>query len=137
MMRTKDALRVAVIALAGVAGLDVLGQAVASADEVQEFYGTGFRSPSTVVTSTEILSDCGDNNPSTNVFLFTIMGNVTYTGIIQGTGTVLSKELLNNCAPGLSGHGSYRVRDTFQSVSVAGKMPGAVYDLIVVEQFPA
>ncbi len=80
-MRTKDALRVAVIALAGVAGLDVLGQAVASADEVQEFYGTGFRSPSTVVTSTEILSDCGDNNPSTNVFLFTIMGNVSYTGI--------------------------------------------------------
>jgi hypothetical protein len=42
-MRTKDALKIAVIALAGVA---VLGQTGASAAEITEFYGTGFRNTS-------------------------------------------------------------------------------------------
>src|SRR6516165_6865499 len=72
-MRTKDALKIAVIALAGVA---VLGQIGASAAEVTEFYGTGFRNPSAVLTDQEKLSDCGDNNPNTNVFLNTRQGPV-------------------------------------------------------------
>jgi hypothetical protein len=40
--------------------------ASATAADVTEFYGTGFRIPSTALTDQEILSDCGDNDPSTN-----------------------------------------------------------------------
>src|SRR6516165_4696801 len=82
-MRTKDALKIAVIALAGVA---VLGQTGASAAETTEFYGTGFRNPSNMITEQDVLSDCGDTDKNTNVVLNTLMGTVAYTGIIQGNG---------------------------------------------------
>lgn len=133
-MRTKDALRVATVALAGLA---VIGQPDASADKakVEEFYGTAFRTPS-VGSSPEILSDCGDTVQGTTVVLTTNTGTVTYTGIIEGTGTVLTKSLANNCASGQS-HSTFRVLDVFESVSIAGRTGGAVVEIIGRASSPA
>jgi hypothetical protein len=111
--------------------------ASASAADITEFYGTGFRNPSTSVTAQEILSDCGDSNSSTNVTLFTFEGSATYTGIIQGTGTVLNKQLVNNCSAAASpGHAGFRLLDRLQSVSVAGRTGGAVIEIIGIVSVP-
>jgi hypothetical protein len=108
-----------------------------SAADITEFYGTGFRNPSTAVTDQQILSDCGDSNSSTNVTLFTFEGSTAYTGIIQGTGTVLNKQLVNNCSAAASpGHASFRLLDRLQSVSVAGRTGGAVIEIIGIVSVP-
>ncbi len=126
-MKTGSALRVAVVALTSLA---VVGQHPASADKlkVEESYGTAFRTPS-VLAASQILSNCGDADPATNVILQTNTGTVTYTGIIEGTGAVSTTSLINNCVSGF-GHNTFRVLDTFESVTVAGRTGGAVVEIL-------
>ena len=133
-MKTRGTLRVAAVALTGLA---MVGQPDASADKVkvEEFYGTGFRTPS-VVTVSETLSNCSDSDPSTNVVLQTNTGTVTYTGIIEGAGEVLTKLLANSCVPGQS-HNTFRVLDTFESLTVAGRTGGAVVEIVGSGRVPA
>ncbi len=134
-MRTRSALRVVVIALTGLA---TVGLPNASADRVnvEEFYGTGFRAVS-VTTVVEPLSDCGDGIVDTNgdgvddtrVVLQTNNGTVTYTGIMEGIGQVLTKVVADSCVPGQT-HTTFRGLETFDSLTVAGTTGGAVVEIV-------
>jgi hypothetical protein len=126
-MTTSSVLRVVAIALTALA---LVGQRDASADKknVEEFYGTGFRAPS-VVTVSETLSDCGDADPSTSVILQTSTGTVTYTGFMEGTGQTQNHLLADRCAAGQS-HNTFRVLDSFESLTVAGRTGGAVVEIM-------
>ena len=126
----------AVLTWAASAGVSVLGQTGASAAETKEFYGTGFRNPGNMTTEQDVLSDCGDTDKSTNVVVNTLMGPVAYTGIIQGNGTLLNKQLVNTCAAAAA-HANAIVRDTFQSVTVNGRTGGAVIEIIAHAFNPA
>ena len=127
-MRTSRALRVAMVVLAGLA---VVGQHPASADRpnIEELFGTAFRTPSVVGISSQVLSDCGDTDTATNVILQTNTGRVTYTGFIEGTGALSTTVLVNNCVAGF-GHNTFRVLDTFESVTIAGRTGGAVIEIL-------
>ena len=126
-MTTRSVLRVAAIA---VTVLTLVGQR-ASADKknVEEFYGTGFRAVSGVVAVNETLSDCGDGDASSNVILQTTTGSVTYTGILEGTGQLLTKTLINRCVPSQP-HNTFRVLDSFESLTVDGRTGGAVVEIV-------
>jgi len=134
-MTTRSVLRVAAIA---VTVLTLVGQRSASADKqnVEEFYGTGFRAVSGVVSTNETLSDCGDSDATSNVILQTNAGTVTYTGILEGTGQLLTKLLSNRCVPSQP-HNTFRVLDTFESLTVAGRTGGAVVEIIGYGRIPA
>ena len=125
-MQTTTVLRMAVIALTGLA---TIGQPQASADKVkvEEFYGTGLRATS-VVRVSEPISDCGDTNAATNIVHQTSTGTVTYTGFMAGTGEVVSDGLSDNCAG--QTHNSFRLIDTFESLTVAGRTGGAVVEIV-------
>ena len=122
-MTTSNVLRVVAIALTA---LTLVGQRDAAADKtnVEEFYGTGFRAVSGVVAVNETLSDCGDADASSNVILQTTTGSVTYTGILEGTGQLLTKTLINRCVPSQP-HNTFRVLDSFESLTVDGRTGGA------------
>jgi hypothetical protein len=82
-----------------------------------------------ITTVAETLSDCGDTDPSTNVVLQTNSGTVNYTGIMEGTGQVLTKQLRDSCVLGQT-HTTFRVLETFDSLTVAGTTGGAVVELV-------
>jgi len=126
-MKTRDALRVVAIVLAGLA---TVGEPNVLADKVkvEEFYGTGFRATSLTRTD-EALSDCADTDPSTNVVLRTNTGTVTYTGIMEGIGETLAKVLEDSCVPGQT-HTTFRTLDTFDTITVAGRTGGAVVEVV-------
>jgi len=131
-MQTKTLFRVVAIALTGAA---MIGQPRASADKVnvEEFYGTGLRA-STVTGVSETVSDCGDGNNATNISHQTRTGVVTYTGPIQGTGIMhgtgeaVSNGLSDNCQG--QTHNGFRVIDTFETLTVAGRTGGAVVEIV-------
>ena len=131
-MQTRTALTAVAIALASSV---VIGQPRASADkvDVHEFYGTGLRA-STVSSVSETVSDCGDSNAATNISQQTRTGTVTYTGPIQGTSIMLgagegvSDGLVDNCTG--QTHNGFRVIDTFESLTVAGRTGGAVVEIV-------
>jgi len=127
-MTTSNVLRVVAIALTA---LTLVGQRDAAADKtnVEEFYGTGFRAVSGVVAVNETLSDCGDGDASSNVILQTTTGSVTYTGILEGTGQLLTKTLINRCVPSQP-HNTFRVLDSFESLTVDGRTGGAVVEIV-------
>ena len=127
-MTTSNVLRVVAIALTA---LTLVGQRDAAADKtnVEEFYGTGFRAVSGVVAVNETLSDCGDADASSNVILQTTTGSVTYTGILEGTGQLLTKTLINRCVPSQP-HNTFRVLDSFESLTVDGRTGGAVVEIV-------
>ena len=127
-MTTSNVLRVVAIALTA---LTLVGQRDAAADKtnVEEFYGTGFRAVSGVVAVNETLSDCGDADASSNVILQTATGSVTYTGILEGTGQLLTKTLINRCVPSQP-HNTFRVLDSFESLTVDGRTGGAVVEIV-------
>jgi len=115
-------------------GLPVLGQPLASADNVKEqFYGTGLRSAN-VTGTTEPVSDCGDSNAATNISHLIRTGQVTYTGpiqgttIMEGTGAAVSVGLSDNCQG--QTHTGFRVIDTFATLTVAGRTGGAVVEIV-------
>jgi hypothetical protein len=126
-MKTRGALTVGGIVLASLA---TVGQPNASADKVkvEEFYGTGLRTTS-VATTEEPLSDCGDADATTDVVLRTNTGTVEYTGIMEGIGEALSKAVLDRCVPSQH-HTTFRALDTFDSLTVAGRTGGAVVELV-------
>ena len=127
-MTTSNVLRVVAIALTA---LTLVGQRDAAADKtnVEEFYGAGFRAVSGVVAVNETLSDCGDADASSNVILQTTTGSVTYTGILEGTGQLLTKTLINRCVPSQP-HNTFRVLDSFESLTVDGRTGGAVVEIV-------
>jgi hypothetical protein len=130
-MQTRTVLRMVAVAMIG---LTVFGQSLASADrDKEEFYGTGLRSAN-VTGTTEQVSDCGDSNPATNISHLIRTGQVTYTGPIQGTtilegaGNALSVGLSDNCQG--QTHTGFRVIDTFDTLTVAGRTGGAVVEIV-------
>lgn len=130
-MRTRAVLRIAMV----VTGLAAFGQPLASADKVkvEEFFGTGLRT-SSVTGVSEQVSDCGDSNSATNISHQTRTGTVTYTGPIQGTaimlgaGAAVSDGLSDNCTG--QTHNGFRVIDTFETLTVAGRTGGAVVEIV-------
>lgn len=133
-MKTRNALAVVAIALTGLATVS-LPNASADKVKVEEFYGIGFRGAS-VVRSAETISDCGDGDPSTDMLLQTSTGTVTYTGIMEGTGEVLTRGIVDRC---VTGHvrTTFRVLDTFESLSVAGRTGAAVVEIVGRGSAPA
>jgi hypothetical protein len=130
-VQTRTVFRMAAVVLVG---LPVLGQPLASADNVKEqFYGTGLRSAN-VTGTTEQVSDCGDSNPATNISHLIRTGQVTYTGpiqgttIMEGTGAAVSVGLSDNCQG--QTHTGFRVIDTFATLTVAGRTGGAVVEIV-------
>jgi hypothetical protein len=125
-MQTTTMLRVAVIALTSLA---TIGQPHASADKVkvEESYGTGLRT-TRVDRVNEPISDCRDTNAATNIVHQQSTGTVTYTGFMEGTGDVVSDGLSDTCFG--QTHNSYRVIDTFEHLTIAGRTGGAVVELV-------
>jgi hypothetical protein len=125
-MSTRSVLRVVAITLTVLA---TIGHPPASADEakVEEFSGTGLRATS-VDRVPEQVSDCGDTNPATSINAMTSRGSVTYTGFMEGTGEVLSQGLQDNCTGQI--HNGFRVLDTFDHLTVAGRSGGAVVEIV-------
>jgi hypothetical protein len=124
-MKTRSALRVAAIILIGLA---TLGQPIASADKVEEFYGTGFRVANVTMTR-ETLATCDDTDPNTNVVLQTNTGEATYTGIMDGIGQTTAKIIVDSCVPGQT-HQTFRAVETFDNLTVAGRTGGAVVEFL-------
>jgi len=56
-------------------------------------------------------------------------GSVTYTGILEGTGQLLTKTLINRCVPSQP-HNTFRVLDSFESLTVDGRTGGAVVEIV-------
>lgn len=126
-MKTRNALGLAAIGLASLAAVSLPGASAADV-KVEEFFGAGSRATS-VTRVSEALGDCGDTDPLTNILLATSRGTVTYTGIIEGTGAVLTKTIIDRCVL-VRPHGSFRLTDTFGEVTIGGRKGGAVIEVV-------
>lgn len=131
-MKTRNALTVVAIALTSLA--TALPNTSADRGKVEEFYGTGLRA-SDVVREPRPVSDCGDTNPATNIVAQRSTGTVAYTGFMEGEGEALSQGLSDNCAG--STHNGFRVIDTFESLTVAGRTGSAVVEIVGRGSVPA
>ena len=114
-----------------IASLATIGQPkAASADKlkVTEEFGKGMLNGTRTTLTNEVMSNCGDADPNTNVRLIVRAGANTFTGIIEGSTSKVDNRILSDTCNAGSSYSDYRTLYFFESVTVAGRSGGAVLE---------